>query len=522
MQRSVLNNKQRFFWYCIGVICLFEMIHIPGFVIFSDPSTTAHPTEQINEAVEKPEQQQLFVAVQDDDLLFGKSCLRSKNSITMQWDCRDCGLKGLYNARTDCPPMEANGVCHPIRNSTWDDPPRQASTFSATSSTTSHHHLITHYGMREEFQQIQCDSLHDCFNVTKCKPTSTTKTSMKLFAHGDNTSLANELVTLAVQNYPTMWERTLDASEACLLVVTCDSYSNVSQFLDHFYHDGKNHFIWDSPECFGSHGDRPFNTAVDFKYAALSTSTLTDANIRRGYDIPVTRVRGFTIGEFCTSVLPQTFNEDNSNYEPRKYLLSFKGNIFNWEQVWWQHRWLAAEYWNSTNDDESDVIVDVKCGGLEDYRLPHSSFNQLLLQSTFGFSPGGGSVGSYRFAEILGLGGIPVVVSDFIPPMWPELDWSGCLVRVSETRIVDLPDRLRNMTKKEISDRQQRCKILFQLTIGWKQVNTSWWEIDSGEQAFLTSMRIWYVRMQEYFLKQQQQFAFENELIAEFIRFKKE
>ena len=113
--------------------------------------------------------------------------------------------------------------------------------------------------------------------------------------------------------------------------------------------------------------------------------------------------------------------------------------------------------------NNTDVLIDTVCKGWgkDQYTSPPSTFGALLLNSTFGFAPGGGGSGSYRFSEVLGLGGIPVVLSDFLPPMWPDLDWSGCMVRVSEARIVDLPRMLRSISKEEIRTRQQRCKVLF-------------------------------------------------------------
>ena len=426
-----------------------------------------------------------------DNLLVGKSCLRLHG----EWDCRECGLEYRYRARNDCPILPKHGICKSFAQSEWDYPAsRQATTFSSTSTLTSHQHILTHFGMKEKYEQLQCDSIDDCFNMTRCETTP-----IKLFAHGSGQ--ANQLVTLAVQHYPQLVVQTLQPDDACLLIVTCDSYHNVSQLQKHMYYEGKNHFVWEATRCFGAHPDRPFDTMVNYQYAAMATSSLMDANVRHGYDIPLTRVKG-TMQEYRTPVLP----EDNA---PRKYLLSFKGNIFPWPQIWWQHRWLATEYWNI---NDTDVMIDVKCPewGKDQYTSPPSTFGALLLNSTFGFAPGGGGSGSYRFSEVLGLGGIPVVLSDFLPPMWPDLDWSGCMVRVSEARIVDLPRILRSISKEEIRSRQQQCKVLFEQTIGWVKVeNESLWEIDSGERAFLTSMKVWHWRIQAYFERQKGQVAME-------------
>ena len=337
--------------------------------------------------------------------------------------------------------------------------------------------------------------------MTKCPPDQ----PMKVFAHGNG--LAKDLVTHAAKLYPQLVTQTFQASVACLLVVTCDSYQNATQLLYHWYDHGRNHFIWKATECFGAHPDRPFVDMINYQHAALATGALMDANIRRGYDLPLARFNQDT-GGFRTRVLPV-----DNEVAPRRYLLSFKGNIFAWPQVWWQHRWLAAEYWN-TNSPDSDVFLDVTCPGKVNYTYPISSYGELLLNSTFGFAPGGGGVGSYRFGEVLGLGAIPVVLPDFLPPMWPDLDWSGCIVRVSEARIVDLPRILGSISKGEIRSRQKRCKRLFRQTIGWNQIidNSSastLWEIDSGKRAFLTSMKVWHARIQDYHARQSWQGAIE-------------
>jgi Exostosin family len=440
-------------------------------------------------------------ATVDDSLLVtGRSCLRVGNT----WDCRDCRLHSIGNptmTRAQCPMMIPNNICNTFpRVAEWDAPPRMSSIADVTSATYSHRHILTHYGMNEKYEQMPCETIEDCFTMTKCSPDK----PMKVFAHG--TGLAHDLVTLAVKRYPQLLVQTLQPADACLLIVTCDSYLSASELYQNWNGSGRNHFVWEASRCFGAHPDRPYDTMVNYQYAALATGSLMDANVRRGYDVPLTRLQWAEDGtkprQFRTPVLP----EDNTS---RKYLLSFKGNIFAWPQIWWQHRWLATEYWDR---NDTEVLLDTVCKGWgkDQYTHERDTFGALLLNSTFGFAPGGGGSGSYRFSEVLGLGGIPVVLPDFLPPMWPDLDWSGCMVRVSEARIVDLPHILRSISKDEVRYRQQRCKVLFKQTIGWVKVdNENLWEIDSGEQAFMTSMKVWYWRIQDYFERQKQQVAME-------------
>ena len=179
---------------------------------------------------------------------------------------------------------------------------------------------------------------------------------------------------------------------------------------------------------------------------------------------------------------------------PRRILLSFKGQVYvGWRHVWNQHRWLAAEYWG--NDD--DVVVDVKCGDHKDYdNVSPDHYSELMMNSKFVFCPGGGGVHSYRFTEALSAGAIPVVTPELLPPFFPEMDWSGCLVRVSEEDIIDLPRRLRLFSSNEIRRRQLECASLFQSAIGQKWEDPVW-GTDHGKKAFETTMKVWHSRVSD-------------------------
>ena len=101
-----------------------------------------------------------------------------------------------------------------------------------------------------------------------------------------------------------------------------------------------------------------------------------------------------------------------------------------------QHRWLAAEFVRGP-----DIAVDVRCVGVggrqreyEQPRGPAGGYTALLLNSTFVFAPGGGGPHSYRFAEVLAAGAVPVTTADLLLPFEPEVSWDECVVRVAEAR----------------------------------------------------------------------------------------
>lgn len=206
---------------------------------------------------------------------------------------------------------------------------------------------------------------------------------------------------------------------------------------------------------------------------------------------------------------PEFFHPQIPNHTlgRRPTLVSFKGNFFQkfaMEQPWWQHRYLAYEYWEKA----PDVFIDVSCKRrktgenrrlMKPYTTPTSVYADLLLNATFAFCPGGGSVGSYRFAESLSMGAIPVVTSEFVSPLSPEVDWSGCLVRVSEARIVDLPRILRSKSEEEIQSRQVRCRHLFQAIWGWVPVDEGGgYRLDPMSRILPLALRIWSHRIENY------------------------
>jgi hypothetical protein len=185
----------------------------------------------------------------------------------------------------------------------------------------------------------------------------------------------------------------------------------------------------------------------------------------------------------------------------RPTLVSFKGNIFHMPQIWWHHRYVAYEYW----EQHPDIFCDITCPSTnrfkarnKKYDTPRNAFAALMLNATFAFTPGGGSFNSFRFAEALGLGAIPVVTSEFVPPLVPEIDWTGCLVQVSEARIIDIPRILRQISEEEVIARQKRCRYLFDTTVGWApDKEGSGWSLDRT-RSLTMALLIWQQRIENY------------------------
>lgn len=379
----------------------------------------------------------------------------------------------------------------------WDTPFPQSHSFM--DPTASHHatrNILSFYDIKDRYEQIPCTMKDDfCFDLSKCSTTG----PLTVYAHGNGTTLANQYVTNAAHRHPKTIQQVFSPSNACLLVLTCDSFRSFEQLVSSpTWKDGQNHFVWYNTHCFRAHYSRTFDKH-NYAKAAIASSTLTDASIRLGYAMPRTQVRGSLTKEFAAPKhMPQYI--PMSIGMPRRWLLGYKGRIAaQYPHPWFQHRWLAYEFWN---DEEKDVVIDTKCWGkFAGYKGKKEydnvvDYSEMLWNSTFAFCPGDANAGSYRFSEALGLGAIPVVTPKFVPPFEPDIDWSTCVVRVSEARIVDLPRLLRNMPSHEIQRRQRRRLELFQKTMGWVQDGDQW-RLDSGMNAFAVSLKIWAMRVKK-------------------------
>lgn len=168
----------------------------------------------------------------------------------------------------------------------------------------------------------------------------------------------------------------------------------------------------------------------------------------------------------------------------------------------YQHRWLAAEYLY----EESDVAIDVQCKHktlwgdtvtFAPYDNPsQNNFDDLMVNSTFAFCPGGSHVTSFRFTEVLSAGSIPVLLPEIVTPFFPEVDWDDCVIRVSQARIVDLPRILRAITPESIRTRQVNCQRLYRNFLHPQERSNENRHVVSKNYGFLTTaLKVWQLRL---------------------------
>jgi hypothetical protein len=427
----------------------------------------------------------------------------SRSSYSGKWICRDCGDddgERKVASWSGCPLMSQRGKCPPFRFQGWEEPkPRLASTYDYTSSVPGSIRLITSYGVgkirKVEYEQPECHLTYPCFDIDRCTVTVSNTSQRELrrplmvFAYP---GIARQDIDQLLQNSKftsTSLQIVDDPSRACLLITHLDDLEKTKASIS--WNMGRNHYVYGVT--------KPIEDGVHYDMASIGSVALTEAQIRRGYDIPLP----------LPALWSYTSSQNLDLYRQRRWLVSFKGSVQDTLQPYYQHRWLAAEYLYS----ETDVAIDVQCkhktllGDLitvAPYDNPSQShFDDLMVNSTFAFCPGGSHVTSFRFTEVLSTGSIPVLLPEIVTPFSPELDWSGCVLRVSQARIVDLPRMLRAISKDEIRARQTECWRLYHL-IRERNVETN--KSSKIGQGFLrTALKVWILRieMQHYDIQQQ-------------------
>eukprot|EP00966_Prymnesium_polylepis_P284987 6583937-Prymnesium_polylepis.1 len=90
-------------------------------------------------------------------------------------------------------------------------------------------------------------------------------------------------------------------------------------------------------------------------------------------------------------------------------------------------------------------------------RAVQYDYKTLMLSSVFSAAPAGNGLHSYRLAEAIFLGAIPVIVDDkLILPFCSVLDWREFSVRVASSQVSRLPSILREIDPARIARMQRR------------------------------------------------------------------
>jgi hypothetical protein len=388
----------------------------------------------------------------------------------------------------------------------WD--PRIESAVVVETASLSERHYWRLFSDGHSYESHPDCSIRTCWALDRCM----TDGPMTLFVPPVLDSLVPLSLTDDMLEYAV--QRNLirvvhdDPDTACLVLLANGrpaSYDNFTQLLG----DGQNRLVWDASEIrFANMMDSPHvRLSGDDAFgsfhvgqAVVASVGLAAAHVRLDYDLALPLPRQW--GAPFSAAAPR-----DDDYHNRTYTIAFRGQWTNRRRPYYLHRWLAYAYW----EDRPDVYVDLQCvryawGGLSktvtkpyntNATTPILSYDEVLLNATFGFAPGGSGPGSFRFGEILAAGGIPVVVPDTALPFWPALDWSACVVTVSESDLVDLPRRLRSFTPNDIAQRRAACRATMLVAFGDALEPTTRRYVSDPKQIFATAMQIMWTRIQQ-------------------------
>jgi len=425
-----------FSWLNFHRVLLFCMVGIVLLSFYTANKYIQKQSQRLNMPIKLAVRVRADEYHESDDLLVGKSCQQVTRFGFRTWHCQDCGSNSSTYRKNKCRTLPRKGICYPIRRKQWDQPPRYVSQFDPTSNQTVGLRTLNTVGLTRTYESQPVCTVATCFDLSRCSKIDNESFVLTVFA---NITGPHKLLDYAVAHTNKnssnngrrfQLQRVDRWEDACLVLVTDKMYTSPAEMESALHwQGGRNNLIWDlshirHPSRMRLSTDKPF-TLSHVGYAAVASVSLSEAYLRSGYDMSL----AYQPKNWGRNVPASQVDI----HRPRKWLLSFRGRVIDVfglsgnvlpNSPYYLHRWMAAEYW----EDSPDVLVDVQClenkllppRGLTEYKLPASIYNDMIWNTTFGFAPGGNSVGSYRFSEILSTGGIPVVTQDFVAPLAPD------------------------------------------------------------------------------------------------------
>ncbi|CAN0259316.1 unnamed protein product, partial [Ascophyllum nodosum] len=291
-----------------------------------------------------------------------------------------------------------------------------------------------------------------------------------IYVHDGDCSLADssDLTSVAtnsrrVQDHPgTAWREA--AKEAGVLAETYESacaFIQVNPKSNHpcpvdtpLWNDGANHLMVDFGDI--SRAERP---EVARSYAMEAASNMHTCYYRSGYDM--------SLPLFPHTVFPEM---EPIPPEDRRFLVTVKASVYLYGHGSEERMSLVP-----LHDEPNGVIMALHCFEMHDEHLfpenvdyckeLHDRYDnydyESLMNTTFGVVPGGRSPGSFRLAEVMSSGAIPVFVGrDLVPPFREQFDWESFSFMFSPDEVGPSmvktlqsvpPEKLREMQKKSLN-----------------------------------------------------------------------
>jgi len=230
--------------------------------------------------------------------------------------------------------------------------------------------------------------------------------------------------------------------EACLVLPTrnincewdvCDPNNHAMlRALPSWNHTGHNHLIWDYVD--NQHVKYRTDSALFLK------TSMKLSEYRPGFDLPFPLLPNGEAAHVTPAELAAAATR-------RTRLASFKGVC----QPNSKRPDLARLH------NGQDLVFVCTNNPVGTGRASAYDYKSLMLTSTFSVAPAGNGLHSFRLAEAIFFGSIPVIVDDqIVLPFCSVLDWRRFSVRISSGQIHSLPHILRQIPPQKVREMQAR------------------------------------------------------------------
>jgi len=153
-------------------------------------------------------------------------------------------------------------------------------------------------------------------------------------------------------------------------------------------------------------------------------------------------------------------------YQERDYLTNIRKRIFDIGKTWEKNNIKDVVIINTGewhfNKDVYGGKQNANGELMEDdhHKKNTSKYNEYMLKSIFSLCPSGSGPNSIRLWESLGAGSIPIVLADTLDLPKHEL-MEKSVIRVKESDLDTLYERLKNISDEEIKERRVNCLKLY-------------------------------------------------------------
>lgn len=289
-----------------------------------------------------------------------------------------------------------------------------------------------------------------CFNYTRCENSD----ELLIYTYNKPALPARFFNGINESKYSTN-----DPNKACLFFVFLDTPGLYRPALHPsklpYWQGGLNHVLITFGDKWLNKGPPPESIG----YASAMATVIHESIYRPGFDVSIPLP-----AKLHFSKVRETKAFD------RKYLMTFRGlrylqndgvlrsftefrRMHNGEDVIVV---TSCRHPNHKNLRRDNATLDKDCRNDE---ALHDKYDFAdLMNTTFGLAPAGRQPSSYRFAELLSAGAVPVLIADnYVKPYDKLVQWHRCILQFPSTEMHRILKTVRAMKREEVERRQKYC-----------------------------------------------------------------